>query len=108
MSNHSILFVGYNTSIIEVRELADHEGNLVLDATVQCTAIRERDTGLSVAGVAVPITLNHIGDGVYQAPLSGQPFDAARWYVATIRATTPVTGLQAEFVEQVRATERRA
>jgi hypothetical protein len=108
MSNHSILFVGSNTSIIEVRGLADHEGNLVLDATVECTDIRERDTGLSVAGVPTPITLNHVGEGLYQASLLGTPFDAGRWYVAIIHAVTPVEQLEGEFFEHVRAVERRA
>lgn len=105
---HSTLYVGDNTHIVEVSDLRDNAGTVDTGASVTLTALVEKRTGTAVTGVALPLSMPHVADGLYQAILPhGLSVVAGRTYLATIKATGSQT-FRAQWTETLIAEERRA
>lgn len=113
MTTHSIFYVGDNTHFIEVRGpngvggLQDQDGNLQIDASVNLTALVEKRSGNTVAGVSLPLPVPHVAGGVYRAALNGLSIVAGRTYLATVDVIGS-QGFEAEWQETVIAKVRRA
>lgn len=107
MTTHSAIYVGDNTHVLEVVDLQDHLGVVQTDAAVQVTSVLD-SAGAAVAGVSVPIVLNHIGSGLYRNTLPhGGAFVAGRKYAATFKAVGS-QGFRAEWIESLIAKVRAA
>jgi hypothetical protein len=103
---HSTIFVDDNTHVLELVGLVDNLGAVQTDATVKVTAVVDQN-GLAVTGVTVPITLPHIGSGLYRAILpAGGSFHAGRRYNATFSAIG-TQGYHGQWEETVVAQTRR-
>lgn len=105
---HSQVYVGDNSHVIEVEDLKDFAGAIQTDAAVNLTALVERDGKKEVSGVTLPITLDHISQGLYRGTIPYEAdFEVGRAYQATVKAVG-TQGFRAEWLETVIAKRRRA
>lgn len=107
MSRHSTVYVG-NTNLAELLDLKDEQGNVVTNALVELESVIDRRTGQAVAGLAVPATLTHVGNGAYRGSLAaGTGFVPGRIYEARLVAFGG-GGQVAEWTETLIAKRRAA
>jgi len=107
VSTHSGIYVGANTHVVEVVGLQDDLGVVQVDATVQMTAVVDRN-GVAVSGVTVPLSMPHVAAGLYRAILPhGGQFVAGQTYKATLTAVGSQS-FRAEWVESLVAKVRAA
>lgn len=105
--NHSSLYVGDNTHVVEVVDLQDSTGTVDTAATVQLTALVDARTGTTVSGVSLPLAMPHVSAGLYRATLPhGLGITAGRLYRATIKAEGS-QNFRAEWQETLIAQVRR-
>lgn len=98
----SYLYIG-NDSTIEL-VLKDQQGAAVTDAVVTLTTLTDKQ-GNVVAGITLPLTLNHDAAGVYSATIPrAVVVVAGRVYEATVTAASG--GVENTWTEIVRAKNR--
>lgn len=106
MTLTSEIFVD-NDSLIVLAGLKNRLNVAVTDATVTLDAFVDR-RGAAVAGVSLPLQLNHVGNGDYEAVITkGIAVVSGKTYTATVRAVSSA-GLTGQWVETAVAKKRVA
>lgn len=103
MSNHSPLYIN-NSMLAVVEGLRDNHGTLIEDGTVVVTDLVTK-SGVQVGGIILPLTMDHVGEGRYEAVIPPLSVPQGLYY-ATIRAT--YNGMQGEWTETLVAQRRQA
>jgi len=106
MIQSSYVYIG-NDSLVVLTGLKTRSGALITDAVVNMTAFVDRN-GTAVSGVSLPLQLNHIGSGNYEAVMSKSvAVVVGKTDTATIVAVA-ASGLTGEWFETVVAMKRAA
>lgn len=96
-----------NDSLIVLHGLKNRLGVAITDASVMMTSFVDR-AGSAVSGVVLPLQLNHIGNGDYEAVIGkGIAVVAGKSYTAKVVAVSG-SGLTGEWFETAIAKRRVA